>query len=1158
MSQRHFAPTPLPAAPCPAPAALLLLPGLPAPGDDWSCRCRAGTQGVACHAAGERRRGGRDRPRHHHPADQAGRNARGELRATAGVLGGLAAARRRSRKQPRDGRVIATFAWLPWDRGEGDPRAKVDSGAGEADEEEVEEVDADHVRLDNRTEAELVVRLFLSGDAPPFAKTTELRIPPLSREDVRFRPGGVKFAVRRKDVAWMFVLKAQTWMTFQNVGGDEAAYAPGVDGGVVRIADLLCCPKDRRATAATAFDSREVLPGLLYLSLPRNAWDVDFQVGTVLRAVDAPVSIKVVRDKGADWRGRAMARVRVVDGGWSRGKYFSPGTMFLATLLPSQQVAEEIVSAHRALLGILGAPWHIVRLEGALTMTCGARLLLREDFGQPMAAYFREGGRASAQDLDYCATDLLLGLSAMHDAGLHHLTLSPDTVHLKRDGLGRLRLKIANLGASEQRAQPLPRGYLPPRQVRAPEIVNASRFAALASLAADQAANKKPGEDHTPRSLVLPTLGEIAPLPQPPSGSTVSAEDKPTDTAQVRALIEELPYFSQFDAASRQALARSFEGPFSVAAGRLLFRRSEIGDFLYLIIAGEVVSKRGLVAAKRYGRGDIVGDLSLLGRVPTRRLYSAESMGGPADGNCVVLRLSYEAFQKDLKAKGLLAGLTAPARRRYLRKATSPLPDLKAADVFAAGAVWCEMVTGMRGGPVEWLRSVGDVDQLRSRVSSVVFGGYYFALEERRVVALVTLVISRATPREALQYLQSHDETAATAAASGEAGEAHDPHARPEGGGLAEAPAQRGRFFQGLTAMFSQAQDAVKSSVAAGPASEVALDALLVSSRAREGITEQWERSVNKLTERYGREIGTILGGIYGQLFAKDLWWLFREPLRTPRYPVQIVNKAEEGDVFARWTIGSSLVFERQLRQRTLPRVVPSIRPAFTAGFEVGAAIGRNKAINFKRLWLDAFLGSFAGLIRARLRILLSRFRGSAVRWDDVGGMLTDAVARGRTARRRVLLKFGRLPIALDDKAPQVLKFLPSQWVPDIGLPLATGVGRRFFPELWKSWRRDKRKRHVRPKFETWDVDDVPQALRDFAEAQGVQQADLVAAAIGDQVGRGAGLWLGSAVGTAWALMALVCGHDPAPGRTGQQGTEVAGGYLEDRDELLEMERYLA
>lgn len=254
------------------------------------------------------------------------------------------------------------------------------------------------------------------------------------------------------------------------------------------------------------------------------------------------------------------------------------------------------------------------------------------------------------------------------------------------------------------------------------------------------------------------------------------------------------------------------------------------------------------------------------------------------------------------------------------------------------------------------------------------------------------------------------------------------------------------------------------------------------------------------------------------------------------------------------------MTFEKVLRERTLPQVVPSIPPAYEAGFEIGAAIGRNRAMNFKILFVDAYLGSMLREFGALLRMRLRRAQGRTIRWGGVGEVLQDAMKRGGAARRQVLAKFGRLPTKYAEDDPRVLRLLPSAWVPDCSLPVATGVGKGFFPSLWRQWRRDRRKVYVRPKFETWDMTDVPPFILDAAKEFGVEQASLVASSLGDSMGRGLGRLMGGQVGFIWGLGAALRQmlHDRKPLDDNNVRSQlVGGGYLKDAKEMQMLTEYL-
>lgn len=350
-------------------------------------------------------------------------------------------------------------------------------------------------------------------------------------------------------------------------------------------------------------------------------------------------------------------------------------------------------------------------------------------------------------------------------------------------------------------------------------------------------------------------------------------------------------------------------------------------------------------------------------------------------------------------------------------------------------------------------------------------------------------------------------------------------------------------------------QQAVRGVTVLSPAAEVASDAVLLSVKARESLEEQAERFRNVLINKGGVIAGEFYGEVYGGLFAKDPFWIFREPSRTQKFPVLLVRDAENGNLFARWRIGASMAFESELCARTLPRVLPAILPAFRAGFEIGMAVGRNRAVNFKMLWMDAFLGSLLKQLKAQIRITFQQMQGSAVRWDDLSAALKDAVTRGQSARRIMMMRIGLRPTKIDPNAPQVLRLLPSHWVPDIGLPLADGIGRGFFSKLKVGFKKGWRRSYIRPRFETWDVDDVPQPIIDLARQQGAEQAALVASSVGDTVARDFGWWCGGFVGAAWGFIMCAIGRKPPAGSEDGR-VAVADGYLDGREELLALEQW--
>ena len=96
-------------------------------------------------------------------------------------------------------------------------------------------------------------------------------------------------------------------------------------------------------------------------------------------------------------------------------------------------------------------------------------------------------------------------------------------------------------------------------------------------------------------------------------------------------------------------------------------------------------------------------------------------------------------------------------------------------------------------------------------------------------------------------------------------------------------------------------------------------------------------------------------------------------------------------------------------------------------------------------------------------RLRMKRVLSVRVRWDRLGSVLKESVVKGQTARNLVLTRFGRLPTKYDQNDPKVLQLLPSKWVPDIGLPLASGIGRGFMTRWWQGFRSGLRRKYVRP-----------------------------------------------------------------------------------------------
>jgi len=142
-------------------------------------------------------------------------------------------------------------------------------------------------------------------------------------------------------------------------------------------------------------------------------------------------------------------------------------------------------------------------------------------------------------------------------------------------------------------------------------------------------------------------------------------------------------------------------------------------------------------------------------------------------------------------------------------------------------------------------------------------------------------------------------------------------HLVVEGEGEQEAgEVERNKFF------WEDMEQAFKSTWKLSETAAVASDALAISTRARANAVQQAERLQNVATERWGRLIGETLGEIYGNLFAKDLLWMFRAASRTQRFPVLLVKEAEEGSYLAQCQIATSMVFESELCACTLPRVL--------------------------------------------------------------------------------------------------------------------------------------------------------------------------------------------------------------------------------------------
>ncbi|CAE7871055.1 SVOP [Symbiodinium sp. KB8] len=894
---------------------------------------------------------------------------------------------------------------------------------------------------------------------------------PSSHVDIVSRSMRSKIAIRRKDSAHMIVLRRGSSLTLQPVQARTETYSHLE----VQIADV--------SATWEAGSSWEILAGPLFWRLPRNIEDVEFQVFSVLQS-EGRVSFKVVRKEGRDWRGHPLARMRVIRAGFLGTKFLHKGTMYMGKIV-SAKAAVEICQAHQRISGAFGPPETIVRFEGSLKTDTGAHLVLFEDFGESLSRMLgKNSDFLDANDVDQCAQDLLAAVSALHAQGLHHLALSPESVWLRRDGMGRMRLKLADLGVCERPSNPWPKGrsrQLSWRTYMAPELQE-SRSTAEALVARTLGKRTKPKASKIADSQVLGPLKALDILPSLRKDGQTGARQG-VAREQLMTLLGEFPIFAELEISDLRQLAREFQGPFFVPPGSSLFDVGEIGDFLYFVLAGEIVSRRGKKELRRYRRGGFIGETALLGPAPTRRIFSASAARGGA--GCGVLRMHHTFFRKDLKTGGPLNSIVGPTRWRYLEKPEESVEPADA-DVFAAGLLWCQMASS-RVLSMYRLKRARTVEALLDAVAAREIGSFYFLLQEWRNVALIQLIVRRAPAYEALVCLEEREKIAS--------------ESRSE-----DQPEPQNMFgFVGKTF-------------------------------------------------RAGQVAGELFGELYGNLFAKDLLWMFRNPTRTQRFPVLLVRDAEDGNLLARWRIGASMVFESELCARTLPRVLPSVRPALSAGFQIGSAVG-NRAINFKRLWIDAFCGSFLKQLIAMGRLRMKRVLSVRVRWDRLGSVLKESVVKGQTARNLVLTRFGRLPTKYDQNDPKVLQLLPSKWVPDIGLPLASGIGRGFMTRWWQGFRSGLRRKYVRPRFETWDLEDVPQVILDFARQQGAEQAALVASSVGDTMARDLGYWSGTFTGILSGLAMCVLGQSKSLGD--DSDLVVADGYLESDRELIALEQYM-
>lgn len=997
-------------------------------------------------------------------------------------------------------------------------------GPGEAKEDKDPPLDPRSVRLLNHTETPLEVLMFPKETMPYILGGDRVQLPGKSHVDIQVakRSTFCRMALRRRDMAAMVNVPKGSSVRI-DVLNDKSE----IEGGPleVRIADLQVTFDD-----GSSFD---IFPGPLFWRLSRNVEDVEFQVAGVLRSQDRHVCFKVVREMGCDWRGAPMSRIRVISAGFLGTKFLHKGTMYLAKIVPGQAV-EETVNAFRKITGTFGQPENILHFEGYVKTDTGAHMLIFEDFGESLSKIMSSNSEIlSVEDKDQCAEDLLKAVVSLHSSNIFHLALSPESVRLRRDGTGRMRLKLADLGTFERPSLPVstrPATQLGWRSYAAPEI--SGRKALLRVVQRAKVAKKK--VEKLPESKVLSNVKSLEILPSLRRNQHKGTTSKSNVSREMRMdLLAEFSMFAELEPWDLYELAREFQGPFYVPAGSSIFRMGETGDFLYFVLAGEVVARRGKKELRRYRRGGFLGEAALFGTKATRRIFSASVARG--GGGCALLRMHHNFFRKDLKNRGPVTSLVGPARWRYLEQ-----PDLELqpqeVDVFATGAVWCQLAAGSRAMSFFRIKRATTIEDLLDAVATRDIGSFYFLVQEWRAVALIELMVRRASAYEALVCLEEKENLELVK---------HDnDQIEPPQGFIASVGKAASDVQQAVNSAFELTSDAVQASVA-----------VKMSYSARQSVLQQWERFSNVVTERYGQAIGEVFGDLYGNLFAKDILWMFRNPTRAQRFPVLLVRSAEDGNLLARWQIGASMVFESELCARTLPRVLPSLRPALVAGYQIGSAVGRNRAINFKRLWIDAFMGEFFRQLWAVTKIRAKRLVRRRVKWDTLGSALKESVVRGQTARNLVLTKFGRLPTKYDQNDPQVLQLLPSKWVPEIGLPLASGVGRGFMTKWWKGFRSGWRRRYVRPRFETWDLEDVPEVILDFARRQGAEQANLVASSVGDTMARDWGYWTGHFTGMVSGLMLCMLGKSKS--LKDDTGMIVADGHLEEDRELIALEQYM-
>eukprot|EP00929_Paragymnodinium_shiwhaense_P091015 TRINITY_DN51072_c0_g1_i1.p1 TRINITY_DN51072_c0_g1~~TRINITY_DN51072_c0_g1_i1.p1 ORF type:complete len:1334 (-),score=231.92 TRINITY_DN51072_c0_g1_i1:255-4256(-) len=1008
-------------------------------------------------------------------------------------------------------------------------------------------VTSDMARIKNSTSSAITVFVFY-GAALSYLEDLVLTIPPMAFQDISIEKGRAKVALRRVGDARLFTLEQGLTVEFQRADIEDGP----TETNVYRVNDILGSITGRTGKLAN-MPSWEVLPGPLFWRLPRNAKDQEFEVGSVFET-PAGVRFKVVRSVLYDWRGYPRARIRVVRGALQAGKFFSNGQMFFAKIMPSKQAVEETKQAYKKVSSpIFGVPSRLGQVETSLQTTDGANLLIYEDWGMFLSEFLKTDERVSAKDADQCIMDLLEGLASLHAKEVYHLALSPNTVRVQRDALGTLRLKIANLGVAEQPSEPLPSDYVPSKIFAAPEVETVKR---LTSLTTAYLSKERKGKAHdsTPSGLLAKLEKELAEIPRK-SGALPAWPLQKVNMSQfecVKSLLSELDLFAELPADELARLARGFQGPYKVPKGQVLFKEGEPGDFLYFVLSGEVVATRRLRTLAKYTRGDFLGEAALLDRRPSDRFFSAQT---PRDGNgCIVLRMPFVQVKNNLATNRSLTQFIAPSRWRYLAKDKLPWHGPRAADVFSAGLIWCRLVAkGARSEGDSLLarvRSAETIEGLRAAVTSPALGQFYFTLEERRVVALIELLIRRTPAAEALQCLEGAEEpdeqrVATEPGDAGEHGAGHQEGASSDD--QEEDSNTKAMPFEFLQRFRRWDFDAAPRRQLAEKSTEI----VGASMRSRASVVDTFGRAVNVWNYQYGRFCGKILGDVYGRLFGKDLFWIFRSPTRVARYPILLVRDAERGSLTARYTIAVQMAFEKALREKTLPNILPQVAPGFQAGFQIGAAAGRNRAVNWKTLWWDAWFVSFSKQLRAQLRIRWAKLGGRWPRWNDLQRALQDATVRGSVARARRLAVYGRLPEGWDRNSPEALKMLPEKWVPDIGLPFADGIAGGFFKRLPKGFKKTWRRKCVIPKFETWDVDDLPKALLDFAREQGEGQAELVAGALGGSMSRDLGWFVGTCVGTVNGLVLVSLGKKPIVNSAG-----VADGKLVDDQELYALEAY--